>query len=324
MSKEKKHYLPRLEKLRVSLTQACNLKCEYCHHEGQITPRKEVLSFDELSGLMDISCEYGVDQIKYSGGEPLLYKSLSKLIRLNKKNDIAHVSITTNGILLEDKVDELIASGVDEINITLDTLNPSTYTKLCRGSEQDLAKVLRGIKRIYESGYENFSINSVMTSRNLVDIPSLEEFCKSLGKKLRLITFVEISGTPESKNLAKSSNVNDLILQLREAADKQSGRETARESLTKDGGQLEIVHSCTDCDICGRNYPLRLTTDGKLKPCLSYEIAEIDVITPSRQKKLDEVRFRFEQAIALKKYGLVKYFFQPKRHEHRSLLSESE
>jgi cyclic pyranopterin phosphate synthase len=293
-----------------------------------LTPRKDKLSFDEVSGLLAIAGEYGLDQIKYSGGEPTLYDGLGRLIRKNKQDGVKNVSVTTNGILLEDRAEELVKAGVDEINITLDTLDPRIYKSLCGGSEAQLKKVLRGIRRLHEMGYQGFNINCVMTPKNIADIPILERFASTYGQKLRLITFVEVSGTPESRGLQAGSDIEGWIKDLRKTSEfwgvakDASGKVMAREHRTKGTASLEIVHSCTDCDVCGRSYALRLTSDGKLKPCLTYEVAEIDVISPFRGGDMGEVRFRFEQAIALKKYGLIKYFFTPKRTKFRKLLSE--
>lgn len=303
--------LPKLGKLRVLVTQRCNLSCLYCHKEGQFTKRGEIKP-EEFEGLTEIASEFGLDEVKYSGGEPLLYDGLGRLIRSARGAGIARTSVTTNGILLEERLDELKKSGLHELSISLDTLKPETFKTLNRGRSEDFRKVLRGVAKAREYGFPKMNLNMSLTKYNLDEIDDMLAFARNLQVQIRLISFIPLN---ESHKDAVSTDAKSLFEQLKESAVRTSTNpdSPAYTSLTlEDGTSVCLVDSsCFSCDLCGKSYALRLTTDGKLKPCLISEKGEIDVITPYRQKNLDEVRQRFAQAVAIKKLGLMNFFDIP-------------
>lgn len=314
--------LPRLGKLRVLVTQRCNLSCLYCHKEGQFSKRSEIKP-EEFKGLTKIASEFGLDEVKYSGGEPLLYDGLGRLISGAQEAGITHTSVTTNGIFLEERLDELKESGLYELSISFDTLKPETFKTLNRGRLEDFRRVLRGIGKASKYDFPKMNLNMSLTRYNINETDDMLEFARSLKVQLRLISFIPLN---ESHKDAVSTDTKSLFEQLKKSAVRTVSNpdSPAYTSLTlEDGTNVCLVDSsCFSCDLCGKSYALRLTTDGKLKPCLISEKGEIDVITSYRQKNTDEVRHRFAQAVAIKKLGLMKFFDIPAKNLSAEYLTE--
>src|SRR5436309_1050128 len=132
-----------LRNLRLSVTDRCNLRCEYCMPEAEYTwlPREDVLTFEEFSALVDVFLSLGVDRLRLTGGEPLLRRDMSSLVRmLGAKPGLADLALTTNGILLADQIDGLQAAGLRRITVSLDTLRKDRFIALARFDELDRVK----------------------------------------------------------------------------------------------------------------------------------------------------------------------------------------
>src|SRR6187397_1284465 len=135
-----------LRNLRLSVTDRCNLRCEYCMPEMDYVwlPREDVLHFEEISRLADVFMSLGVNHIRLTGGEPLLRRDLPKLVgMIASKQGLNDLALTTNGILLADQIDALKGAGLRRVTVSLDTLRPDRFVKLARFDE--LTRVLRGI-----------------------------------------------------------------------------------------------------------------------------------------------------------------------------------
>ena len=298
--------LPRLGKLRLLLTQYCNLNCLYCHKEGQFSARERIKP-GEFKRLTEIANEFGLDEIKYSGGEPLAYAGLIALIKAAKELGIRKTSVTTNGILLEDKLEALAGAGLDELSISLDTLNPEVFIKLNRGTEEQFKKTLRGIVRAKHYPFQT-NLNMSLTKYNVQELNEMRRYAREQGFPLRLISFIPLDINEKNAVATDSRTVFEAL--KKEAKSIEKGNTAAYTTLHMPEGETLILvdSSCFSCDVCGESYALRLTTDGRLKPCLISERGEIDVITPLREGDIAEVKKRFRQAIMLKKCGLMRYF----------------
>lgn len=183
-------------KLRISVTDKCNMKCIYCMPNGNIKwfDNKEILSFQEIVRIAAIFSQLGITKIRLTGGEPLLRPSLENLIRdLTKIENIKTISMTTNGILLEDKISQLKSAGLDTLNISLDTFREERFRTL--NGISNLNKVLRGIQKASELGLK-IKINTVIIRNwNDDEVINFVKFAQDTGLSVRFIEFMPLDGS---------------------------------------------------------------------------------------------------------------------------------
>ena len=175
--------------LRISVTDRCNLRCRYCMPEEgiQLMNHKEILSFEEITDVVRAAVDEGIDKFRITGGEPLVRKDIVTLISLiSAVKGVNDLSMTTNGILLEEFALPLKKAGLRRVNISLDTINPLKFAEITRGGE--LNKVLRGIKAAKEAGLEPVKINCVVfKSSDEEDAKEVKEFCRKNNLQVRFI-----------------------------------------------------------------------------------------------------------------------------------------
>lgn len=214
--------------LRISVTDRCNLRCTYCMPEEGITLKKhkDILSFDEITEVVKTGVKLGINKIRFTGGEPLVRKGFPKLInQIRRMDGIDDIGLTTNGILLAEKAYELKEAGLKRVNISLDTLNAEKYAKITRFNK--LEEVLHSIFTVKKIGFFPIKINFVrIKGVNEDDENDVKDFCNKYGLELRFIKQMNLS---------------------------------AGEFYPVEGGMGGR------CNICNR---LRLTADGYLVPCL--------------------------------------------------------
>jgi GTP 3',8-cyclase len=214
--------------LRISITDRCNLRCEYCMPaEGiKLLNHLDILRFEEIIGFVKVAVGKGIDKIRITGGEPLVRKGVVNFIsELSQINGIRDLSMTTNGVLLEEFAQPLKDAGLHRINISLDTVDSDRYTELTRGG--DIKKVIKGIVAAKKAGLLPIKINCVVNgSSREVDAIGVKAFCETMGFDVRFIHRMRL-----------------------------------------DKGHFSVVEGGTggDCIQCNR---LRLSSDGKLRPCL--------------------------------------------------------
>ena len=307
-----------IDYLRISVTDRCNLRCIYCMPENGIEtkPACEILSFEEITLLAKEAALLGIKHIRLTGGEPLVRLGLSELIKsLRAIPGIEDISLTTNGILLNRYAEELKEAGLDRLNISLDTLDESVYRKLTRRGE--LSDVFRGIDAAFEAGFSPIKLNAVGI-RSFVKDPF--EFARlSLDRPLH-VRFIEYMPIGHSFGVDGHGWAEDDAISSEEIFETINREATARglaelRPLEKDQapfgagpasyysfpGALGTVgfispmsrHFCSSCN------RLRLTSDGKLRPCL-FSDQEIDVRDALRRGDLEGVRTLLEEALRLK------------------------
>jgi len=299
---------PRLGKLRVLTNHACNLSCLYCHKEGVFNHGKPI-SHEERKALIGIASEFGIDEIKFSGGEPLLYDGLEDLVAYSKELGIPSTSVTTNGILLDKKARGLKSSGLDELSVSFDTLEEGIFQKLNGGKREDYQKILEGIEMARELGFPRMNLNMALTKYNVGEVENMMKYAQKIGVPLRLISFIELGDLQEKDLSVKSKEVFEALKQRAVSIDSDPNYPAYTKLVMPSEQQVELVDSaCFNCDACGQSYALRLTADGKLKPCFISEQGKVDVATPLKEGNNEEVRRRFMQAIAIKKLGLIELF----------------
>lgn len=266
--------------LRIALTPRCNLRCLYCHHEGEVASKCEI-SKEMAVSVAHAAVELGVRSIKFTGGEPLVRKDLEEIISSMPKG--LDISLTTNGTLLAERAQSLAKAGLNRVNISLDSLNPETYRAITGCREGDLEMVLQGIDAALEAGLRPIKLNVVVLKENENEIPELIEFCRRKGLILQLIELLDLKG------LEISGNIEKIERDLRERADRVQTREMhRRKKYFLDGAEVEVVRPMDNTEFCANCTRLRVTSDGMIKPCLlrSDNLIEIDACDTERIKEL--------------------------------------
>src|SRR5437667_1093631 len=185
-----------LRNLRLSVTDRCNLRCEYCmpEDEYQWLPREDLLHFEEISSLVDIFIGEGVDRVRLTGGEPLLRRDLPKLVAmLSAKPGLRDLALTTNGILLADQIDALATAGLRRVTVSLDTLHADRFKALTRSDE--LPRVHEGMqaaRRVFPSGFKIDTV--VIKGVNDDELVDLIEYGRSMGAEVRFIEYMDVGG----------------------------------------------------------------------------------------------------------------------------------
>jgi len=274
-----------LRNLRLSVTDRCNLRCEYCMPEAEYEwlPREDVLHFEEISTLVDVFIAHGVDRLRLTGGEPLLRRDMPALVRmLAGKPGLNDLALTTNGVLLADQIDALAAAGLRRITVSLDTLHADRFKALTRFDE--LARVHEGMAAASRV-FGRFKIDSVVIKGvNDDELVDLVEYGKSAGAEVRFIEYMDVGGATKwsparvvtrQEMLARLSARYGAVAPIVE----ESSAPADRYALP-DGTTFGIISSTTEpfCASCDRS---RLTADGMWYLCL-YATQGIDLRAPLR------------------------------------------
>lgn len=265
-------YGRKIEYLRISVTDACNLRCAYCMPQApQECNCAKNLSADEIVEIAKASAELGVKKLRITGGEPLIRKDITELSgRLASVDGIEDISVTTNATLLESLAKPLYDAGIHRINISLDTLDPDKYRRLTRGGE--LKDALAGIKAALEVGMSPVKLNCVLIGG--VNSDETERLARLTQKYPVDVRFIELMPIGDTAHFGASaylpvSYVTDILPDLK-AVESPRGC-VAREFTLPDAlGKVGLISPLSNhfCASCNR---LRLTADGCLKPCLHSE-----------------------------------------------------
>jgi cyclic pyranopterin phosphate synthase len=295
-------YGHRISYLRVSITDRCNERCNYCmpRELQEWLPREEILSYEETLRLIRIAADLGVTKVRVTGGEPLTRRAVIDFIaEIPKISKISSLGISTNGTLLAHKTasgktmaSALRAAGVQSVNISLDTLDRHLYAQITgRDFHQ---QVLEGIDAVIAAGFDQIKLNSVlMRGRTEDQLVPLVEFAAARNLILRFIELMPVSTTEvlndenflpvgEAKRTVES-NYGPLIP---EQSFRTNGPATyyqipGRNQRVGFIGAMTNLHFCESCN------KLRLTCDGKLRPCLGSYL-EFDIMKPLRAGASDD------------------------------------
>jgi cyclic pyranopterin phosphate synthase len=267
--------------LRISVTDRCNLRCTYCMPEDvTFFDKSELLTFEEIARFVRCAVPLGVDKLRLTGGEPLMRRELSRLVRMLKEVEgIADLSLTTNGVLLAQYAAALFDAGLRRLNISLDTLDPARFRQLAR--RDGLDDVLAGIAQAKRVGFARIKINAV-SIRGVTEheVAPLARFARSEDLELRFIEYMPIGAEPWERD--KVYFASEILEQIEEhvapliPASQYDPRAPAMEFEYTDTHQhIGIIASVSRpfCRSCNR---LRLTADGKLRNCL-FALSELDV-----------------------------------------------
>lgn len=270
-----------LRDLRISVTDRCNLRCEYCMPEEEYSwlPREDILRFEEISTLVDVFLAVGVEKIRLTGGEPLLRRDVPALVAMiSAKPGIRDLAMTSNAILLGEQAGPLKAAGLQRLNISLDTMHPDRFERLTRFDKH--AQVLEGIEeaRRHFTGIKLDTV--VIRGVNDDEIVALLEYGRQIAAEVRFIEYMDVGGA----TLWSPTKVVSRR-EILDAIERRYGRPTAlveedpsapadRYALP-DGTVFGIISSTTQpfCRTCDRG---RLTADGLFYVCL-YGVEGLDL-----------------------------------------------
>jgi len=315
--------------LRVSITDRCNERCLYCMPQElqEWLPRSEVLNYDEITRLVRIASDLGVTKIRITGGEPLTRRDVLTLFRqLSELRGITDIGLSTNGSLLAKPVEgdgtlasALVKSRVRTANISLDTLDPERYSAIT--GRNFLYQTLDGIAAAKAAGFEKVKLNAVlMRGRNEEDIGDLIRFARDEDLLLRFIELMPVSTTDvlTEQNFLSigearrqiEAEFGPLIPEPEFRTNGPASYYRFQDSRQRIGfiGAMTNLHFCESCN------KLRLTCDGKLRPCLGSHL-EFDIKTPMRQGADDEQLRRFFLQVVERKPQQhdFRYNYQPGR-----------
>jgi cyclic pyranopterin phosphate synthase len=276
-----------LRSLRLSVTDRCNLRCQYCMPEPDYAwlPRDSILDFEEIAALVDAFTSLGVDRVRLTGGEPLLRRDLPVLVSLLAgRPAIRDLALTTNGVLLKDQARALRAAGLRRLTVSLDTLQRERFRTLARFDE--LAAVIAGIDAAREAGFEALKLDSVIIrGHNDDELPALVEFARSRGAEVRFIEYMDVGGATHWTAKSVLSRV-EMLARLTAvygpiASLPGRGSAPAERFRLADGTTFGIIASTTEpfCADCDRS---RVTADGLWLLCL-YARGGLDLRRPLRE-----------------------------------------
>jgi len=264
----------RINYIRVSVTERCNFRCQYCMPEKPFSwvPKENLLSFEELFLFLKVAIDEGVDKIRITGGEPLLRADLDKFIKMiNDYKSGLDIAITTNGYLLKGTAKRLKDAGLKRLNISLDSLDAKTAKLIAQ--KDVLANILEGIEEALSVGLK-IKINMVpLKGINDKDIISLLEYSKKRGMQIRFIEYMEnIHANKKIKGMYGKEIIDEI---RKKYIVKKIGREGSSPAFMyelEDGYKFGIIdpHKHDFCESCNR---IRLTAEGHLIPCLYFDEA---------------------------------------------------
>ncbi len=277
--------------LRISITQRCNIHCAYCHREGEVQRANrsaEKMSVEEIVRIAKTAVSLGISRIKLTGGEPLMRKDICEVIKgIAATSGLRDLSLTTNGILLGSMADDLHAAGLKRVNISLPTLNPETFHKLTGGELED---AIAGVEAAVAAGFNPVKLNMVvLRDVNVDDVPGMIDFARKSDVILQLIELDPINVGSEYYS-AHHRSLDEQEAMLRQKAVSVETRRFMhnRRIYHLPDVTVEVVHPIENSDFCMHCTRMRVTSDGKLKPCLMRNDNLIDILTPIRRGMNDE------------------------------------
>ncbi|MGD9116529.1 MAG: GTP 3',8-cyclase MoaA [Dehalococcoidia bacterium] len=291
--------------LRISVTDRCNLRCVYCMPVGGVKtmPHQEILRYEEIDTIARAAAEMGIDKIRLTGGEPLVRGGLPDLVEmLADIGTINDISLTTNGALLSRCAEELKQAGLNRVNISLDSLKPERFKAITR-SDAELEDVLKGIEAAHKAGLEPVKLNMVVIPGvNEDEVADFAAKTVDEGWHVRFIELMPVVGDMKDATFVAAGDMKKTIEKLGklEPCLPTVGNGPAKYFKLPDAkGTIGFITPVSEhfCFNCNR---LRLTADGKLRPCLLSDY-EVDLKTPLRDGVDTEgLKKLIEEAVANK------------------------
>jgi GTP 3',8-cyclase len=276
--------------LRVAVTRKCNLRCSYCHGEGEQRTEysNNEMTTEEITRVIRIAVSLGVKGIKFTGGEPLMRVDIVEIVeKVAVIHGLDDLSMTTNGTLLPHLASDLRKAGLRRVNISLPTLDREIFHKLTGGEVQD---VVNGVKAAVAAGFRPVKLNMLLLRGvNNSSVSQMVEFAEETGTILQLIELepINMNDTFYFANHEPLDRYNEM---LKERAVKVETRRFMqnRQVYHLPDVVVEVVRPIENTEFCLHCSRLRITSDGKLKPCLMRNDNLTDILTPLRNGANDE------------------------------------
>lgn len=307
-------------KLRISVTDRCNFRCQFCMPTHPMwLPRSEILTFEEIHRVVSLFAKVGVEKVRLSGGEPLMRRDIERLVKMVADvPGIRSLGMTTNGFLLAEKAAALKKAGLKSVTVSLHSLKPERFSQITGGGV--FQKVVDGIKAAKENEFKPLKINAVIIRGcNEDEIVDLASLARAGGITMRFIEYMPFDGQGlwGMEKVVSGSEIIEKIRQQYELVPvpRESGS-TAKVYRFEDGvGEIGIITSITEpfCSDCDR---IRLSADGKIVPCL-FDRAGFDLRPLLRGGASDETLLDFmRNAVSRKAPGVETLLKRFNRLEH--------
>ena len=265
----------RIEYLRISVTDKCNLRCVYCMPlEGlEWLKRNDLLTYEEIAEVVRVLARMGLRRVRFTGGEPLVRKDLADLVRMVKAvPGIEDLSLSTNAVLLDEQADELRAAGINRVNISLDSLRPERVDAIARRPDS-YGRIMAGLEAAERVGFTPIKVNTVLIGGQNDD--EIEQFAEITRTRPWHVRFIELMPTGSNLDLSQENFVScqEALRRVRrvgelEPAQGPTGNGPATYYRFPGApGTIGVITPMSHnfCDRCNR---MRLTADGQLRPCL--------------------------------------------------------
>ncbi|MFB6139525.1 MAG: GTP 3',8-cyclase MoaA, partial [Halosimplex sp.] len=292
----------------------CNFDCVYCHNEGlgdtrgPMAPREHEMSTDDVVRFLEVVAEFGVDSVKFTGGEPLLRDDLEEIVR--RTPDSMAVSLTTNGTMLPGRAEGLVDAGLERVNISQDALDRETFKQVTRAGAYDA--VMEGVEAALDAGLAPVKLNMVVFERTAGYVPEMvEHVAANEGLRLQLIEYMpEIAGHPEWA--IDIGRVHDWLEEQAAHVEHREMHDRKRYWVARDGvdgeslvgedgavdeskaGMVEVVDPVENPTFCANCHRVRVTHEGYLKGCLNRN----DDLRPMGEMSRAEIRETFRETVA--------------------------
>lgn len=294
-----------VKSLRLSVTQRCDLACAHCHREGQ-TPSTCEMTLEEIERLVRIAASIGVRKVKLTGGEPLLRVDIVKIVSAISPL-VAEVSLTTNGSHLAEMAHPLRKAGLRRVNVSLHTLDPDRFSKLCGVNR--VAEIIGGIEESVHAGLNPVKVNMVVfKGENNGEIQSMIDFCGEIGAILQLIEYEadrdSANGDHFTERFFSLGSVEEMLSRQSMDTSVNELHRRRRYKIRANSGfvTVEVVRPMHNTEFCANCTRIRMSSDGRLKPCLLDPNGEVDVLTPLRRGATDpQLKELFLEAIQKRK-----------------------
>ncbi|WP_363464097.1 GTP 3',8-cyclase MoaA [Halogeometricum borinquense] len=280
--------------VRISLTDRCNFDCVYCHNEGlgdtrgPMEPSDDEMSTDDVVRFLEVVEEFGVEKVKFTGGEPMLRQDLAEIIR--RTPDSMESSLTTNGTFLPGRAEDLKEAGLSRVNVSQDALDPEAFAEITKSGAYD--NVLEGVQAALDAGLDPVKLNMVVFEHTAEYVEEMvDHVAENPGLQLQLIEYMpELTGRPEWN--IDIQRVHDW---LEGKADRVEMREMHHRRRYYVGqGMVEIVDPVENEDFCANCHRVRVTHEGYLKGCLNRN----DDLRPMGQMSRGEIREAYRETVA--------------------------
>ncbi|PSP54383.1 GTP 3',8-cyclase MoaA [Halobacteriales archaeon QS_1_67_19] len=292
--------------VRVSLTDRCNFDCVYCHNEGlgdtrgPMDPQDNEMTADEVVRFLEVAREFDVQKVKFTGGEPMLRQDLEEIIR--RTPDGMEVSMTTNGTFLPGRAEDLVAAGLERVNVSQDALDAEAFAEVTKSGAYDA--VMEGVRAGLDAGLDPIKLNMVVFEKTAGYVPEMvDHVAENEGLQLQLIEYMpELTGKPEW-----AIDIDRVHDWLEERADEVEIRPMhgRRRYWISDGdiegppsdadaGMVEIVDPVENESFCANCHRVRVTHEGYLKGCLNRN----DDLRSMGDMTRDEIRETFRETVA--------------------------